>query len=274
MERTPPEIIIAYMISVLFWILAAGVIWLAGKQWVPLKDFRDRMSMQWKPALGIAVLFAISNALKGSPLNMWGIAGTLLGGIMTFSQAIIGLALARSLLNYEPLPVVGAITKRERVLRSLFLLVGFALLAVVTEIVAGMIGTGVARLLGEVQQAGSGSQSAMPPLWQLFFHYLAGAGIAEETVYRLVVVSLVWKLTSRPWIGMVISGLLFGAYHLTPLSGMYLTFWQYPLTQFISSAFIGVVWAYVYIKRGYETAVLAHTLSDWLPAAAFTLFAS
>ncbi len=107
----------------------------------------------------------------------------------------------------------------------------------------------------------------MPALWQLFFYFLAGAGIAEETVYRLVIVSLVWGLSGRRWLAIGVSGLLFGAYHLTPLSGMYLTFWQYPLTQFFSSALIGMVWAYLYIRRGYETAVLAHTLSDWLPIA-------
>mgnify|MGYP001573717490 CR=1 FL=1 len=32
-----------------------------------------------------------------------------------------------------------------------------------------------------------------------------------------------------------------------------------------------MVWAYVYVKRGYETAVLAHTLSNWLPVAVFVL---
>jgi membrane protease YdiL (CAAX protease family) len=42
-------------------------------------------------------------------------------------------------------------------------------------------------------------------------------------------------------------------------------------SQFLASTAIGVVWGYVYVKRGYETVVLAHTLSDWLP---FLWFAS
>jgi len=271
MGQTPPEVITAYMVSLIFWVLAAIVIWLAGKRWAALKGFRDRMIGQWKWALGIAIIYAISEALQGSRLNVFGI---LAGSLMTFCQAIIGLALARGILDYEPLPVVRAVARRERVLQSVLLFIGFAVLAVVAEIIASMLGTGVARLLGEVKQASEGSESAMPALWQLFFYFLSGAGIAEETVYRLVIVSLVWKLTSHPWVGILVSGVLFGAYHLTPLSGMYLTFWQYPLTQFFSSAFIGVVWAYVYVKRGYETAVLAHTLSDWLPMAVFTLFMS
>jgi membrane protease YdiL (CAAX protease family) len=84
-------------------------------------------------------------------------------------------------------------------------------------------------------------------------------------------VSLVCRWTNQPWLAIAISGVLFRAYHLIPLSGMYLTFWQYPLTQFFNSVFIGMVWASIYIKRGYETAVLAHTFSDWLPAAVFVL---
>ncbi len=107
--------------------------------------------------------------------------------------------------------------------------------------------------------------------WQAFFALLSGAGIAEETVYRLVVISLVWRVTRRPWLGVIVSALLFGAYHLTPLSGMYLIFWKMPVAQFLGSAFIGLVWGWLYIKRGFETAVLAHTFQDWVPLAVFTM---
>jgi len=65
------------------------------------------------------------------------------------------------------------------------------------------------------------------------------------------------------------SAVLFGAYHLTPLDGMYRTFWQFPVSQFVASTLMGIVWGIVYVKRGYETAVLAHTLSNWIP---FMLF--
>jgi membrane protease YdiL (CAAX protease family) len=51
---------------------------------------------------------------------------------------------------------------------------------------------------------------------------------------------------------------------------MYRTFLQFPASQFLASVLIGIVWGYVYVKRGYETAVLAHTFSDWLP---FLIFA-
>ncbi|MGE5250576.1 MAG: lysostaphin resistance A-like protein [Bacteroidota bacterium] len=269
MQETPAAVITAYLASLAFWLAAVVVIWFAGQRWPRLKDLRNRMAGQWKAALGIALVYAVSKALQGTKFNLF---SELAGATMTFCQAIIGLALARGIASFEPLPVVRAIRRRERVVRSVLLFVLVAVLAVVGKAVADMLGTGIARALGEIKQSTQGEESWMPALWQLFFYFLAGAGIAEEAVYRLVIVSLFWKLTQRSWAAMLISGLLFGAYHLTPLSGMYLTFWQYPLTQFLSSIFIGIVWAYVYVKRGYETVVLAHTLGDWLPIAIYTLF--
>ena len=94
---------------------------------------------------------------------------------------------------------------------------------------------------------------------------LGGAGIAEETPFRLVLLTLIWLLTGRRNLAILVSALLFGGYHLTPLNGMYQTFLQFPLSQFLASTLIGVVWGLLYVKRGYGTAVLAHTLSNWLP---------
>jgi membrane protease YdiL (CAAX protease family) len=267
MQGTPPEVIAAYIVSLTLWMAAVLFIWFAGKRWEQLRAFRERMEGQWQPALGIAAVYAVSISLKGSQVNAYTI---VLGGIMAFCQALIGLGLAYGIHGFEPLPVVRAIITREHVLRSVLLMIGIAVLAVAAGLIAGALGAGAGRLVGEVKGANQGSSSGMPALWQLFFYFLAGAGVAEELVYRLVLVSLIWNVTHRPWLAVIISGLVFGAYHLTPLSGMYRAFWQYPLTQFFSSAFIGVVWAYVYIKHGFETAVLAHTLSDWLPVAIFS----
>ncbi len=268
MGQTTPEIIIAYMASLIFWVALVAVIYFAGRRIAWLRAFRESAIQQWKAAAAIAAVYAIAAALRGSNADA---TTVIFGAIMTFCQAIIGLALARQIVGFEPLPVARAVEKRERILRSVLLMVGIAVLAVAGYAIADMLGTGLARALGEVKQAGEGSNSAMPPLWQLFFYFLGGAGIAEETVYRLVILSLVWRLTRRSWVAIVVSGLAFGAYHLTPLSGMYLTFWQYPLTQFLGSTLIGIVWGHVFTRRGYETAVLAHTLSDWLPAAVFTV---
>jgi membrane protease YdiL (CAAX protease family) len=268
-SETPPEVITVYIGSLLFWVLLVAGIWLFGGHRERLRKFREHMILQWKPAVGIALVYGISVLLRSTNTNWFSVFS---GSAMTFCQAILGLSLARRIIGFEPLPAVSSVMRHERIGRRVLLTVGFALLAVAVGFVASGFGTVLARILGETKVSTSSNDSSMPALWQLFFYFLSGAGISEETVYRLVIVSLFWKLTNRSWIAILVSGLLFGAYHLTPLSGMYVTFWQYPLTQFLSSAFIGMVWAYFYVKRGYETAVLAHTLSDWLPAAVFVLF--
>jgi membrane protease YdiL (CAAX protease family) len=220
---------------------------------------------QLRPALGIAAVFLAATLLAGRGFNP-------LGGFMTFCQAILGLGLAGRIAGFKALPVSEALANHRGGARAVTALLVVSLAAVALAMMAGMAGTGVARLLGEVKVQSPGEGMIVPALWQLFFAYLAGAGIAEESIYRLVLVPLVWLATGRQWPAILVSGLLFGAYHLTPLSGMYLTFWQYPLTQFSSSAFIGMVWAWLFTRRGYEAAVLAHTLSNWLPVAVFVLF--
>lgn len=105
---------------------------------------------------------------------------------------------------------------------------------------------------------------------QAFFYFMWGAGIPEETTYRLVALSLIWRWTRRRQLAIWLSAILFALYHLTPLSGMYRAFWQFPISQLVSSTLIGLVWGYAYVKRGYETAVLAHTFNDWTPVVLFS----
>jgi len=105
--------------------------------------------------------------------------------------------------------------------------------------------------------------------WLVFFTLLSGAGIAEEAVYRLIFLSIFWRLTHNRWSAIILSSLLFGAYHLTPLSAMYKVFWQYPISQFVAASLVGIILGYFYIKRGYETAVIGHTFADWIPMMIF-----
>jgi membrane protease YdiL (CAAX protease family) len=84
-----------------------------------------------------------------------------------------------------------------------------------------------------------------------------------------VLLSLIWVTTRRRWISIIGAAALFGAYHLTPLDVLYLTFWKFPVTQFMSSLFTGLMWGYLYTRRGLETTILGHTLSNWIPFALF-----
>jgi membrane protease YdiL (CAAX protease family) len=266
MDQTPSEVVIANLSFIAFWLVIVIVILVAGRFNPAIGGFKDRMLSQWKPALAIAGIFIISMGLGGRGfLNPYALA--------IFFQALIGLAIASSIPSYEPLPVGKAVIHRHEIIKQMALMVGISILAVFPAMVIGTIGLDIGRqLFGEsnyTQQATSTLTALGFNNWNVFFLLLGGAGIAEETTYRLVCLSFVWKLTRRKWLAVLISAILFGFYHLSPLSGMYRTNWQFPISQVLASILIGLVWGYLYVKRGFETAVLGHTLSDWLPMLLF-----
>jgi hypothetical protein len=45
---------------------------------------------------------------------------------------------------------------------------------------------------------------------------------------------------------------------------MYRVYWQYPLTQLTTVFLSGIALGFFYKKRGLETVVLGHTLSDYI----------
>jgi membrane protease YdiL (CAAX protease family) len=263
MEQTPVDVITANLVATACWILAVAVVLVAGQHWQNVRSFRAKMIAQWKPSLVIAMLFVVGTGLGGRGFfNPY--------GVTVFCQAMIGLTLARSIPGYEPLPVTRSIIQREKMWRSIGLMVGIALLLVPPALAIGSVGLSVGgQLFGETNRTAETTSVFPSNKWLTFFLLLSGAGIAEETTYRLVFLSLCWRFTRRRWLAIALSALLFGAYHLTPLNGMYRIFWQFPVSQFLASTLIGAVWGYAFVRRGYETVVLGHTLSDWIP---FMLF--
>lgn len=264
MSQTPPEVIRVVFIFTAFWLVTVLVIILAGRYFVAVGRFREQMLSQWKPALVISAIFVISLGVGGSGfLNPYAIA--------IFCQAMIGLAIASDISNFDALPVTHAIRQRQKIVREVTLLLCISILVVVPALLIGTVGLNVGRqIFGETYNAQQAASTIFPGnKWLVFFSLLGGAGIAEETTYRLVVLPLIWKLTQRSWLAIIISALIFGAYHLTPLNSFYLTFRQFPISQFTASALISLVWGYLFVKRGYETVVLGHALSDWLPLMLF-----
>jgi membrane protease YdiL (CAAX protease family) len=269
-QQPPTEVIIAFLASVVFWVLAVTAVFVAGRLWQGARVFWDRTIAQWETSLAIAVLYLVSSSLGGARFNVFGIIFNICGMIAVLCQSLIGLALARSSADYEPLPVTRSVIQREHAWRSVGLMLGIALLVVPVTMFIGSVGMSIGQIFGEINHASEAIEMFLPNKWLAFFSLLAGAGIAEETTYRLVLLSLLWRLTSRRWFAIIVSAVVFGAYHLSPLDMMYRTFWQFPISQFLASTFIGMLLGYVYVKRGYETAVMGHTLADWIP---FMLFA-
>ena len=263
MNQTPPEVAIVNLVFIAFWLLLVIVIWIAAFKSQRIRAFKEQMTAQWKLALVITAIFLFGMGLSGRGwFNLYGIA--------IFCEALIGLTIARQIDGFEPLPVVDAVARRKRIWQNIGLSLGIAVLAVIPAIAIGTVGLDIGQqIFGETNLTHQASNMFPPDKISAFFMFLAGAGIAEETLYRLVLLSLFWHWTKRPWVAILLSSMVFGLYHLTPLSSMYKVFLQFPVSQFLASTFIGIVWGFLYKKRGFETAVVAHTLSNWLPLLVF-----
>lgn len=258
MEQIPPESVMVSRAFALFWVLVFSAILAAG-HWQPaVREFREKMLQQWKPAFVIALLH-----LLGAGFGGYGFLQV--SSIGYFCQALIGLALAAGIKGFEPLPASRAMVQKENRTKRLCLMLVVSLGVVVAALfVNGILAGLLPQLFGETINSSAGFGSFFPEnAWQSFLLLLAGAGISEETTYRLLFLSLFWRLTRRPWVAVILSSVLFGAYHLSPLDALYRQLWERPLTVFTMSAVMGIIMGYVYIKHGYETAVLGHTLGDW-----------
>jgi membrane protease YdiL (CAAX protease family) len=258
MDQIPAESVMVSRALVLFWVWVLGAILVAGRWHPGARQFREKMLGQWKPALVISLLHWLGAGFGGYGFLQ-------ISWIGYFCQGMIGLALARSISDFEPLPASQAMVHKENRTKRLYLMLVISLGIVVAALfVNGILGGLLPQLFGETITRSAGFGWFFPEnAWQSFLLLLAGAGISEETTYRLLSLSLFWRLTRRPWVAVVLSSLLFGAYHLSPLDALYRQLWERPLTVFTMSAVMGVLMGYVYIKYGYETAVLGHTLGDW-----------
>jgi hypothetical protein len=95
---------ITFLISVVIWIVTVITIFVAEVWWLPARNFRQKMIGQWKPALGIAVLYFVAAAIGTQDLF-----GPVVTTPAIFCEALIGLALAYSIPGFEPLPVIRSI---------------------------------------------------------------------------------------------------------------------------------------------------------------------
>ena len=269
MSPTPPEVVLTNLIWFGAW--GAGVVLLVafgGRGGKRLASFRARAMAQWRPALALAALTLIGILARDIAMGAAmprALGGDLLLPVGVFAQALIGLALARGIPKFEPLPLSAPGAPRRHALRTLVLTTLITLVAAPVGLVLGSIGTSLGAGIAHetVQSQAVTSQFPANPV-VVFLMLLAGAGIAEEVVYRLVILSLVWRLTRSPWVAIVVAALLHGLYHLTPLNSFYAQFWHYPVAQLVGTVGISLVWGILYVKRGLESAIMGHTLADWI----------
>lgn len=235
------------MAEALLWIALCAAIFLSARYWEKTRSYWEDMKKHVKPSLVLALIM----------------------GASMFSKCLIGFTVAGRIPGFEPLPVAHSVVRNEEPLRKVAVLVLIALVATVAKPLIGSVGTSIGGLFGETYEPSQVAGEFPTSKVVVFFMLLSGAGVAEETTYRLVLLSLIWVVTRRRWVSIVGAAALFGAYHLTPLDALYLTFWKFPVTQFMGSFFTGLLWGYLYTRRGLETTILGHTLSNWIPFALF-----
>lgn len=241
-------------VSALVWALLLSTILIVGSWWHPVREFRAKMLRQWRPSFAIALLYAVSQFIGGTQIFPF-------YSIAIFCQAMIGLALAEDLADFEPLLLLHTANHQKK--WTNFLL-GSLIISLAALVVNGLVGSMLLELFGETTNNPQGVASLFPSnAWQSFFLMLAGAGIYEETLFRLVCVSFFWRLTQRPWIAIILSAVLFGAYHLSPFDSAFRQYWERPVTIFFLSTTMGAIMGYAYRKYGYETVVLGHTFGNW-----------
>lgn len=228
-----------------------------------LSGFREELTKSMIPALVIGLIYAAGFAF--GTLQAESAVKGVFGGFAIFCLSSMGLAFAKGIPGFEPLPVAAGSAKGKGRLRQF---VSFLLAAVLLAIL--ILATDMFKVvfLTLFHESGRSVQAvgSLPAKNKLlaFPLLLAGAGIAEESMFRLFFQSLFWRLFKKPWIAILLSSLCFALYHLTPADTMYQVYWHYPLTQ-VSTVFLsGIVLGWFYRKRGFETAVLGHTLSDYV----------
>lgn len=223
-------------------------------------------------AASIPYAFTLAkNIIKESPLTIPALtAVSLLQSTVIFAIAIyIGLKLSKKtglelpIINNYPSP------KSTSQLKSILK----------PSILAGVF-TGVSIILLDLIFLQTGSKISLwsgelPPSWMGFLASFYG-GIGEEILLRLFFMTLiVWLLSKFKkskqkasensyliWSGIIVSSLLFGLGHLpitasvTPLTTLIIT------RALILNGIGGVVFGWLYWKKGLESAIIAHFSTD------------
>jgi membrane protease YdiL (CAAX protease family) len=180
---------------------------------------------------------------------------------------IIGLGTAGIVAERElPIDLFPVIRRRET-RRIVYVVVAALFLTVLEQIWSHMfrgVASSIGATLGEtVPSDRLPSQiDASQPVY-LFFYFLIGAGVFEELLFRVGIMTAVWRPAGHWLSGLLVSALLFGVYHVT-LSGFSGYFLQAPVTAVLNSFGAGLATGIIYRYRGFTTAVMAHTLGNWI----------
>lgn len=182
--------------------------------------------------------------------------------IITFGW---GGLLAERGLAIDLLPVL----RRKEPRRILYALVAAFFLAMLTFFWSNLF-SGIIESIGQVAgEAGADAGGAAASFdldnpFLLLLQLLVGAGLFEELLFRLGIMTIVWRITRGWGWGLLVSALFFRLYHITSLSGISTYYTGSPLTTVLTSFTMGIIMGAIYRYRGITTAVLVHGLGDWV----------
>lgn len=215
--------------------------------------------------IGFGVLAFLSLTSEDSLAeSRLGPVGALAAILLLTTLGTLGVV-AEGKLPVDLFPVL----RRRDARRIAYMVVSALFLAVIVQLWSGIWGdlaAGIGRAAGETPPGESEAAALFDmgnPL-RLFLNFLIGAGLFEELLFRVGIMTLVWAITRRWGWGLLVSALVFGLYHISPLSGMAAHHWQAPLTAVIESFGAGLAMGLIYRYRGFMTAVMTHALGNWL----------
>lgn len=245
--------------------MAAAVVVLALLRKRPgVAGFWRAMWSEWRAAV-LVTLGYLAAAVAARPPGMTAsiLPGfVLITGPVMFCASLFGLGFAHLVPGFEPFAVRRGTRAWPRAL-------AWTLVATATPFVLWPL----ARLLQVVGIRGPMASDLDPMAFlkgrsypDIFLVLLVVAGIAEEVLWRLFTMTGLLALLRSRARALVVAGIVFGAYHLTPLNVLYRTFWQYPVYQFVTSAAAGILLGLAYLGAGLEAAILGHTLANFVVA--------
>ena len=230
-----------------------------------LAEFWSGMAGQRQAAAILTMIYLIATVifLTAIETNLSHVlVSIVMSGAYMFCLTMLGLGFTAKITGFEPFHL------RRGVKATPGILIGIIVLFALSTLTNILIGQGLITLgITVPTETTSGLEFFQEfSLVQTFFALLGGAGIAEEIFFRLFVMSGLWCLLKRPSLAILISAIVFGLYHLSPLDTLYLTFWQFPIYQFITTFLFGLIAAWIYQKRGLEATILGHTLWNFAGA--------
>jgi len=213
---------------------------------------------------GAASLVILSTAAADSGEGKTRLPYFVLALLLTISLGSGGVLAERG-LTIDLLPVI----RRHEPRRVVYVLVAAFFLAMLTffwsNLFSGVIesiGQAAGETAADAQAAASSFNVEQP--FVLLVQLLVGAGLFEELLFRMGIMTIVWKFTRRWGWGLLVSALLFGIYHITPLSGISTFSASSPVTTVLTSVSMGLIMGIIYRYRGLATAILVHGLGDWV----------